>query len=303
MAEEQPSLIRKVYFFKIEHFADVKESLPGAFQRIGALDFDDNGRYRLDQPTQIRLVALPDSEEYPLRLCFGKIRRNGLPQIERQGNLETLQIQEDAGLVDISHIMIFDDGFVAAEWNPDGPKLAQLGPYFFEKGRLNNPPNFLVLMERDIVEVVQNLTSVRVLEIDLPPDAAELARQADESFYDAIKATEKLGATKRVSLKLVAEQGTLKLLKLAQSLAQIVRDNPHERERFHGINVSGYDSASKHTRYVDILESKLVSTEEFSRTSGRSRSVDSEDAYRVLQRAYATNREKLIISATSTDWR
>ena len=65
MAKDQSSIVRKVYFFKIEHFQQVKESLPGACDRIAQLTFDDDGRYRLDSLTQIRLVALPDSLEYP----------------------------------------------------------------------------------------------------------------------------------------------------------------------------------------------------------------------------------------------
>jgi hypothetical protein len=48
MATEENSVFRKVYFFKIEHFADLKESLPGALERIKELPFNDDGRYRLD---------------------------------------------------------------------------------------------------------------------------------------------------------------------------------------------------------------------------------------------------------------
>lgn len=303
MAGEENTILRKVYFFKVEHFAEIKESLPGAIGRIKALPFNDEGRYRLDPMSQMRLCAFPDSDIYPLKIRFGKTRRDALPQIEHEGSLKTLELQENAGLIDISHVMVFEDGFVAAEWNHEGPKLAQLSPYFFEKGKLNNPPKFLTLMERDIVEVVNNIVSVRVLEIELPPDAAELAREADENFYTAIKAAEALGATKRIALKLSSDDGAGKLRKLAQRFAQIVRDRPQERERFNGLSINGYDASSRLRRFVDILENKLVSSEVFTRTSARSRSIDSDDAYRVIERAYIENREKLKTSAVSTDWR
>ena len=187
MATEENTVFRKVYFFKIEHFNQVKESLPVAIARIDKLPFDDDGRYRFDVISRTRLCAFPDSLTYPLKIRFGKTRRDALPQIEHEGSLKTLELQENEGLIDISHVMIFDDGFVAAEWNHEGPKLAQLSPYFFDKGKLNDPPKFLILMERDIVEVISELDSVRVLEIELPPDAAELAREADENFYTAVK--------------------------------------------------------------------------------------------------------------------
>lgn len=303
MAVEESSVLRKVYFFKVEHFADVKESLPGAISRIGKLPFDDAGRYRLDPVSRMRLCAFPDSETYPLRIRFGKTRRDALPQVEHQGSLQTLELQENAGLIDISHVVIFEDGFVAAEWNHEGPKLAQLSPYIFEKGKLNGQPKFLILMERDIVEVVDNLVSVKVLEIELPPDSAELAREADENFYTAIKATEALGATKRIALKLTSDDGSGKLRNLARNFAKIIKARPYERDRFNGLSINGYDASSRLRRFVDILESKLVSSEVFTRTSPRSRSIDSEDAYRVIERAYVENHDKLVTAATSTDWR
>jgi len=303
MATEENAVFRKVYFFKIEHFNQVKESLPGAIQRIDKLPFDDDGRYRFDVTSRTRLCAFPDTLTYPLKIRFGKTRRDALPQIEHEGSLKTLELQENEGLIDISHVMIFDDGFVAAEWNHEGPKLAQLSPYFFDKGKLNDPPKFLILMERDIVEVVSALDSVRVLEIEVPPDAAELTREADENFYTAIKATEALGATKRISLKLTAESSSTKLRDIAKRFATIIKNRPHERERFNGLSVNGYGGDSRSSKFVDILEGKLVSGEVFTRTSKRSRSINTEDAYRVIERAYIENHEKLKVAATSTDWR
>src|SRR5690348_6158880 len=125
MADEQPTTARKIYFFRIEHFAQVKERLPGALQRIENLPFNDSGRYMIE-PNKSRLCVFPDSLEYPLRLRFGRTRRDQLPDVESQGQLAALEIAEDAGLIDLGHMIIFDDGHVAAEWNPDGPKLQRL---------------------------------------------------------------------------------------------------------------------------------------------------------------------------------
>jgi hypothetical protein len=241
MAREEPTITRKVYFFRIAHFDQIREGLTNACERIHNLEFNDSGRYRTDGASAYRYSLYPDTLEYPIKLRFGKIRRDGLPQIEHVGNLETLAIDDEAGLVDLSHIVIFSDGFVAAEWNADGPKLKQITPYFVEKGKLNDPPSFLPLLERDIVETLAKLKSVRVLEVEVPPDTAELAKEADKSLYDAIKAMESLGATKRVGLKLTADNNSPKLLKLANKLASMIKNNPHHRDQFNSILASGRD--------------------------------------------------------------
>lgn len=303
MADEETTVQRKVYFFKIEHFSHLKDSIPSALSRINELPFNDEGRYRPDTKSNSRLCVFVDEAQYPIKIRFGKTRRDLLPQIEENGNLQTLELQENAGLIDISHIMVFEDGFVAAEWNFEGPKIAQLGPYLFEKGRINTQPSFLVLMERDIVQVVSNLKSVRVLEIDVSPDAAAIARDVDDQLVSAIEASSQLGGTKRVCLKLTSDNNSSHILAaVAKKLANIVKNRPHERSNFHGISVSGYDGEIRANRFVDILESKLVSGEIFTRTSSRSRSINSDDAYRVINRAYLSNREKLLSAATSTDW-
>lgn len=303
MSADENSISRKVYFFKIEHFSDVKESLPGVLKRVGDLPFDDDGRYRLDPVTRIRTCTFVDSFEYPLKIRFGRTRRDALPQVEREGQLKVLELSENEGLIDISHIMVFGDGFVAAEWNHEGPKLSQLSPYLFEKGRINNPPRFLPLMERNIVDVISGLVSVNVLEIQVPPDAAELAREADESLFMAIKAAESLGASKKISIGLTAEKGGLKLKILAQRFADIFHKRPHEKERVIELVARGYDGVSKIQKFVDILESKLVSGEIFERSSIRSRSLDSDKAYYVIEQAYQHNLDKMKVSATSDEWR
>jgi hypothetical protein len=222
-----------------------------------------------------------------------------LPDVEKQGKLEALELAEDAGLIDLGHIMIFDDGHVAAEWNPDAPKLQRLTAYLIEKGGLVDNLRFRNLFERDIVEVVSRLDSVRVLDIILPTDAIALAQEADNNLADALNATEKLGATKKTGLTLTADQGSAKLRDLALKLARIIHLRPQERDRFGTLRATGYDSVNSITRYVDILEDKLVTGEMFPKRDERSRSIKSDEAYRLINRSYLEMKPKLSLAATA----
>lgn len=297
---EAPTVDRKIYFFRIEHFANLKDNIRGALERIENLPFNDQGRY-LIEPRDVRLCVFPDSLEYPLKLRFGRTRRDQLPVVESAGKLEALEIDENAGLCDLGHLIIFEDGHVAAEWNPDGPKLRKLAAYLSNKGDLMSDVKFRNLFERDIVEVVSRLDGVRVLDIDLPYNAVELAREADPSLADALVAAEKLGASKKTGLTLTADQSSGKLRNLAMKLASIIQKRPYERDRFLMLKATGYDAARTRTRYVDILEDKLVAGEMFPKRDSRSRSIDSKEAYRLIQRSYNEMRPKLASAATSGD--
>lgn len=298
MTEDDRKTFRRVYFFRIEFFTDIKHSLPNAMRRIQDLEFDDTGRYLLNDKSDVRFSAYPDNVTYPLKVRFGKIRRNGLPQIEQAGDIENLPLKEDQGLIDISHITIFEDGIVAAEFNPDGPKLAALGPYIFQKGKLNTAPKFLSLAERDIVEVIRNFDAVRVLDIHIPPDAVNIVREADDNLAVSIAASAALGANKRVGLSLAADRPTRKLRDLALKLAEIVKSRPQESRSISKLSVRGLKSGTKSLSFVDILESKLVSGEFFIKNSERSRSLCSDEAYKTIERVYIENVDRIRSAAT-----
>jgi hypothetical protein len=225
-----------------------------------------------------------------------------LPDIEREGQLKTLELQEDEGLIDVCHVVIFADGHAAAEFNHDGPRISKLGPYLYDKGQgLPAAPKFLPLFERDIVEVVAQLDSVRVLEIDVPPDAIELVREADDNLAAAIDATARAGATKRVGLTLTAESGSVKLRGVASKLASLVKSKPLERDRLNTIKATGFIGGVSGPRYVDILEDKLVVAELFPRTSARSRSIEKDSAYGLIERAYRERKDKLAAAAVANE--
>jgi len=294
---------RKVYFFRLEHFHELKDALPLCLEEISELPFHLQGRYQQDSSENVLLSVYPDRVEYPLRLRFGRTRRDMLPEVERAGTLSTLELEEDAGLIDMCHIMIFPDGHVASEFNHDGPRIRKLGDYLYLKGRnLTGSPRFLPLFERDIVSVLADIDQIRVLEIDVPPDTAALIRQADANLADAIAASERAGSTEKVSLELVgnANAGN-KLRDLSRALARIIMNHPREREKFNTLKASGYSQGSRIRRFVDILEQQLVSGELFMRSAPKSRSLNRDNAYDVLEQAYKLKRDKLASAATSND--
>lgn len=302
MADEG-QVSRKIFFYRIEHFSDIKDQLPPSLQHISTLTFNDQGRYQQDASENVLLSVYPDSFTYPLRLRFGRTRRDLLPEIEKDGVLGTLDLEENAGLIDVGHIMIFDDGHVAVESSRDAPNIKKLGDYLYLKGKaLSTSPRFLPLYERDIVAVLEELDRVRVIELDVPPSMSDLIRQADNHLADAISAAERAGSTEKVVLDLVGNvtsEGRLK--SLARKLAQIVKNDPTSRGRFNTLKVSGFTDGTRPRKFVDVLEEKLVSGEVFTRKSSKSRSIDSDEAFRVIERAYNSKKDRLALAAAGND--
>lgn len=290
---------RKVYFFRIADFDELKEALPGAFQRIENLPFEEGGRYQQDIGTVSRLLGYPDTLHYPLKIRFGRTRKDNLPDIEDQGKLTSLEINEDAGLIDVCHIVIFENGIVGAEFNYDGPRINRLGRYIFEKGQgVHTAPVFLPLFDRDVADVVRSLDSVSLVRISVPPSAAELLREADENVYSAIEFSRKAGAEKSVELKLSADPKRSKLKDLALNIVKIFKESPHEKERINIAQIEGYLGGAHLARPIDLLEDKLVYFKMFPRSHRRSRSIKVNEAYENIISCYNQNRSEIEGAAT-----
>lgn len=162
-------------------------------------------------------------------------------------------------------------------------------------------PRFLPLFERDIVEVVTAIDNIKVIEITVPPSSAELLREADDNLASAVEASARAGANKKVSLTLTGDMGTTKLKWVAEKLAKLVKIYRRDREQFSSIRATGYMSGSNIPRFIDILEDKLVSGEIFPRTSARSRSIDSDRAYQLIEQAYESRKSKIYEAAVAAE--
>lgn len=293
MSDDGLTVLRKVYFFRVESFDHVVESLPHSLQRIKDLPFDDDGRYHHDSTTRNRFLIYPDAVEYPLKVRFCRLRRDLLPQVESAGNLSDLVLQEDEGLIDISHMMIFSDGFVAAEWNPEGPKIAKLGDYLMFKGKLNASPKFYPLIEREMVEIIGSMSAINFMEIEVPASNADLVREIDQGLFKALDAAKEIGATKTITLKLKSTMGNVNFEKIINTIVERVSNFSQDRDIFNKVIAGGKVGGKGGVKKVDILETKLVSLEEFEKNSPRSRGIDSESAYSTLEKSYFDNRGRI----------
>lgn len=300
-AANELTVTRRVHFFRIAHAAEVLDLLPISLKTIDALPWEGQGRYQPDATDNALLSVLPHSFDYPLRLEFGRTRRDNLPAIERKGIKQTLSIAEDAGLIDVSHLVIFDNGFVAAEYNRDAPTIGKLGEYLTFKGKnLPSTPRFQRLFERDMESIVRQMDGVRFLELEIPPEHIALVRQADRSLADALDAQQKVNTSRKIGLYFTSRDpsdGRLKNLALA--LTRLNRGSV-DGENFDKLNIRATDRHTGKSRKLNLLEDTLVAEVTFPRSSKKARSIDSSAAFDVIEDAYMQRRSALELAVTAT---
>lgn len=287
----QLEVSRKVYFFRMADYAEIQPHLEECVRVIDELPFDDQGRYLATGVEDTILALFVSSQNFPIKLQFGRIRRSALPLVEDGGAVSPLKISRSAGIMDWSHIVIFEDGTVAAEFNRDAPHIARLGEYlsFKSRGLLPSTPRFHPLFQRAIIEELENFQHLTLLEVEASTSDAELIAEADSDLASAFKACRKAGNTRKARLMLKADRKTDNRLKgLARNLVM----NATAREALTFLKATG--KTADGSKPLNMLEEYLISTEEFVRVDKRTRALAPDHAFATLERAYS--KKKAIIS-------
>jgi hypothetical protein len=285
---------RKVYFYRIEHPEQIVLALPGDLARIGNLPFTEAGRYDKDGD-EGRLCVWPDSFEFPLKLRFGRTRLRNLPTKELGGKLEELGLAAGEGLAELMHIVIFEDGYVAAEFNFEAPRISRLGPYLYNKrNKLTTKPVFLPLFQRDILQLVRDMPAISFLELKGKPDAKSLLEQADGDLAGAFGTIADLGADRSVELGLRAQkQPDSKLKKLSAKLAHLAQRYPWDvRTTMTKLRITGITTEGK-LDVVDLLEDQLIVVKQMEKASRKHKAVLPASAYKELIVAYREKKDEL----------
>lgn len=294
----QKQVQRKVYFFRVADHNDFGPLLERCVQYIGDLPFNDQGRYLATASEDIVLALYVTSSVYPIKLQFGRIRRADLPLVESAGAISPLDIASGAGILDWSHIVIFKDGVVAAEFNKDAPRIARLGEYLSFKSRdiLPSSPRFYPLFQKAVLEELETFENISVLEIEALTTDAEAIAEADFNLGSAFAACRRAGKVKktRLILKAVRERdGDLR------GLARRLFVNPLSREALTVLKATGQTPDGR--KPLDMLQEYLVSVEEFIKLDDRSKAVSTSHAFAVIEQAYRKSQARLAGAAIANE--
>lgn len=301
------TLERKIYFYRA-NIGNDEGGQPLTFDPVPALDVidhlpfrDDNrGRYQVDADgNALSLRTISRSPDVTLQ--FGRIRRNGLPLLERAGEVSDLPLDANAGLFETIHVVFFPNNIVGAEYNHYGPRVSRLGTFLSDKSDDAVPKaDFRPILRGDAAQQLDRLTDLRMLDFSMLPAYAGIVRQANNSFYDALEAAGRAIANPK-SIQFVlkpdrqASQGFLR--NMIGTLRNLVgsQDTLESADR---LIVRGRCRDTDRVETIDLLKDQLISVKKIMRMNPRSRALEPGAAFQAIREAYAELRPQLELSAS-----
>ena len=301
------TLERKIYFYRADIGTDEGgQPLPfdpsHALDAIDSLPFtnDAHGRYEFDADGNALSVRRHHTVPN-VTLQFGRVRRNGLPQLEQAGNISDLVLDADAGLLEALHVVFFSDNIVGAEYNHFGPRVSRLGSFLHDKsGKAVPRATFNAILRGDAARQLDRLSDLRVLELSVLPSFVDVVRQSHVSLADALAANGRVLENPKVLqviLKPQREASTGFLANMIEGLKELV-SNGNVREGADRLQVHGKCQDTDRVETIDLLKDQLISTKAIVRMNPRSRALVPAAAFQAIEEAYRDLHDELTVAAS-----
>jgi hypothetical protein len=208
--------------------------------------------------------------------------------VEQAGRLAPLDIPDDSGIAEQTHVVFFPSNIVGAEFNFYGPRLSRLASYLVAKAHDQCPElAFEILLRQDIRDRLRRLQDIRLLNLRIKPSFAEIVAQADKDLGSCFKAAARAANADEVELILRPAPRSGRALN--HSLLVAVRRLSTKQELHQEATrflVKGLDSETGHVEELDLLSDDLVVKKPVTLQNDRFRSVDSASAYQAIEQAY-----------------
>lgn len=228
------------------------------------------------------------SDQPAVRFC--RLRRTAIPMIERQGDFEGLDLGNTGRLAEAIQVVIFKDGVVGADYNNDGPRLPALRHYLLNKPADEGPAlSFEPLVRGNIDDLLDALTDLRMMRLEVRPAYSSRLRQTDAAIADAVDAQGNvLGdspvAIVEAKLRTRSQQETA-LSRLKNGILAMIHE-PDFSEQVSTFKLKGKSDHTGRVEEIDILADRIVTRRSFVKQDSNHKALDPDDAARVIRDAY-----------------
>lgn len=296
------TLERKIYFFRADVGTDAGgqpvpfDPVP-AIHAIEALPYtnDSNGRYEFDDDGNA-LSLRRHSNSPNVAVVFGRVRRNGLPQVEQAGTISDLLLDPDSGLLEAIHVVFFPTNIVGAEYNHFAPRLSRLGTYLHEKSsQAIIRPVFRALLRRDAAEQLDRLTEISMLDISIHPSFSAKLKQAERSLGDAFEANASV-LDNPETVQLVIKPQRMARQSARDRLVTSFKELFNQNDELQGVErfqIRGKCEDTGRIETIDLLKDQLISIKQIVRMNQRSRALEPSSAFQAIREAYDQLRPEL----------
>lgn len=286
---------------------EIAEAVVHGFQRINQLPcrldaHPSESRY-LKYRNDTDLMMIVDSIDEKREQIEGRLvlcRRDAFPEIEKEGTLSNIVLEEGSGIAEITHFVYFyTKKVIGIEFNFHGSKSKGLGDYLMEK---LHPYITFVELHPVITKEWCNLLmkedlSLTMLSIRATKDALYSLKMLNPGIESAVDAGLAFGEVEEVEIVLRRKAHTKKSFKssLFDWLGFLKCRNP-ENKKIPGINSCKVSIVEEDSyRTVNLIEEQLCVSAEVELETGKTKTINAYSAYQAIKYAFEECKVSLVV--------
>lgn len=295
---------RKIHFFKF----DIKELQGGSndfhehsnpfeiFEGISKLGFAGNHRksrflyYPNNDVSFLNDVKINQNE---IRGKFAISRRSALPELEKDGELEPLNIPANSGLAEITHFIYFHDKKVlGVEFNFHGPRASSLVSYLLSKSKnFKNPFEYIDLnpiLNKDLDILLNEIGEINFFQMEVARNELSIIQELDEDLFSAFDSAAKVSDAESVEIIMRKKRYAREGFKwpFTKSKLKSLLSTDDNRQKINRLKVNAESKSEEKSRLFDLLEDKMIKSKQVVTLDNKSRSVDSNSMFEKIEEAY-----------------
>ena len=303
-----PAVERKIYFYR----ADIGATESGealafdptpALAAIGGLVATPDWYDEEGDGNAVCLLPAGERALYPVaRFC--RVRRVGLPQLERAGQVEDMDLAEDQGLLESIHVVFLPDNVIGAEYNHYGPRVSRLGNHLHVKSGGAVPrARINPILRRDVADQLDGLVDLHSLEINVLPPTAEIVRQAHGPLGNALRSLASISGSPG-SIHLIYRPTPTTEATFLTALGPVLKllmQNTNFLGGAKKLKVEGRRPGARKLDLIDLLKDEITSQKQMILLNPRGRALNSEEAFQIIIDTYEELREDIQESPNVSD--
>ena len=226
-------------------------------------------------------IIVDSKEEKQIKFRLMLCRKNALPYLEKNGQLEGLgsYIAPDQNIAEATHCVFFPEyGILGAEFNNNGARATSVAEYMVKKTDTDSMPRCQVKLNYDTYSKLVEGETFTLFDFSVDTNSDAYANVlANKSIFSAIQATVPESDTMEVVLKRrKTKRNNNEGFDLPLAFSEIKELVTNYRESVKKLKVSQNSIAHP----IDLLADKFVGKTEIAKTENRM--IDSNDMYEFI---------------------
>ncbi len=282
---------RKVYFYRVRPLADggpewKRAEVCNAIRALTGPDvyFDDG-----DQVNRAEVI----STVAPHKIRFSKVRRDDLPGVDDgAGDSADLDLDDEAGLIEAIHLVLFKNGIIGAEFFYYGPRVSRFERYLNQKLDLG-PFEVCELIRNDVIDRALDFSDIRLLRIKFSPSVTSQQAAAAANLDGAMKTATTYGADVYADITLRAERHDDGFKQKVKDLLLGVKRRTTDVEIFDKLEIQGQPTLDSAVTSLDLLSERMYRTVDIPYRAERHRALNSDAAFDAIKQAYKEVKDQI----------